>query len=64
MYHEAIEQLTLQLQTQNIVLTQRHIGRYLAQPAILRDPDVRKILREVRCEVEHIISGSKGMVSR
>lgn len=33
-------------------LTQRHIGRYLAQPAILRDPKVPELLREACREVE------------
>jgi hypothetical protein len=39
-------------QAEQVTLTQRHISRYLAQPAILRDPQVRKLLREVCREVE------------
>lgn len=51
-YREEIRQIALYLQTQQMSLTQRHIGRYLAQPAILRDPKVRELLREVCCELE------------
>lgn len=32
--------------------TQGHIARYLARPAILRDPEVRALLREVCREIE------------
>ena len=46
-YREEIRQIALYLQAEQIGLTQRHIARYLAQPAILRDPHVRKLLREV-----------------
>ncbi len=51
-YREEIRQIALHLQAQQIALTQRHISRYLAQPAILRDPNVRVLLREVCHEVE------------
>jgi len=40
-YREEIRQISLYLQAEQMSLTQRHIGRYLAQPAILRDPKVR-----------------------
>ncbi len=50
-YREEIRQIALYLQTEQVALTQRHIGRYLAQPAILRDPQVRVILREACREV-------------
>jgi hypothetical protein len=63
-YREEIRQIALLLQAEKVGLTQRHISRYLTQPAILRDPNVRKILREVCCEVEHIPPGRKGMVSK
>ena len=43
---------SLYLQAEQVSLTQRHIGRYLAQPAILRDPKVRELLREVCRELE------------
>lgn len=51
-YREEIRQIALLLQTEQVALTQRHIGRYLMQPAILRDPKVRELLREVCYEVE------------
>ncbi len=41
-----------QLQAEPMSLTQKHISRYLAQPAILRDPKVRSLLREVCHEVK------------
>jgi transcriptional regulator with XRE-family HTH domain len=51
-YREEIRQVALYLQAEQVVLTQRHIARYLAQPAILRDPKVRALLRDVCREVE------------
>ncbi len=51
-YREEIRQIALYLQAEQMSLTQRHIGPYLAQPAILRDPKVRELLREVCREVE------------
>jgi len=51
-YREEIRQIALYLQAERVTLTQKHIGRYLAQPAILRDPHVRALLLEVRREVE------------
>ena len=51
-YASEIRQIALQLQAEQVALTQRHIGRYLAQPTILRDPHVRVLLREVCREVE------------
>lgn len=51
-YREEIRQIALYLQAERVTLTQKHIGRYLTQPAILRDPDVRALLSEVRREVE------------
>ncbi len=54
-YREEIKQIALQLQAEQVALTQRHIRRYLTQPAILRDPAVRVLLREVCYEVERHI---------
>jgi transcriptional regulator with XRE-family HTH domain len=51
-YHEEIRRIAWYLQTEQVALTQRHISRYLAQPAILRDPKVRELLREVCQEVK------------
>lgn len=51
-YREEIRQIALYLRAEQMSLTQKHIGRYLAQPAILRDPKVRELLREVCCELE------------
>jgi len=51
-YREEIRQIALYLQAEQVALTQRHIRRYLAQPAILRDPKVRELLREVCQEIE------------
>jgi transcriptional regulator with XRE-family HTH domain len=51
-YREEIRQIALYLQAEQVSLTQRHIARYLAQSAILRDPKVRELLREVCHEVE------------
>ena len=48
---EEIRQIALLLQAEKVPLTQRHIARYLAQPAILRDPKVRAMLRELCHEV-------------
>ena len=50
-YREEIRRVALYLQAEKVTLTQRHIARYLAQPAMLRDPQVRKLLREVCHEV-------------
>jgi len=50
-YREEIRRIALYLQSEQVTLTQRHISRYLAQPAILRDPKVRELLREVCREV-------------
>jgi len=50
-YREEIRRIALLLQAEQVALTQRHIARYLAQPAILRDPAVRALLREVCREV-------------
>jgi transcriptional regulator with XRE-family HTH domain len=51
-YREEIREIALRLQAERVVLTQRHIARYLTQPAILRDPQVRKLLREACHEGE------------
>jgi transcriptional regulator with XRE-family HTH domain len=51
-YREEIRQIALYLQAEQMSLTQKHIARYLVQPAILRDPRVRALLREVCHEVE------------
>lgn len=51
-YREETRQIALYLQAEQVTLTQRHIARYLTQPAILRDPHVRELLREVCREVE------------
>jgi transcriptional regulator with XRE-family HTH domain len=51
-YREEIWRIALYLRAEQVTLTQRHIARYLTQPAILRDPHVRTLLREVCREVE------------
>jgi hypothetical protein len=51
-YREEIRRIASYLQAEQVALTQRHIARYLVQPAILRDPKVRALLREVCREVE------------
>ena len=51
-YREEIRRIAMCLQAEQVALTQKHIGRYLAQPAILRDPKVRELLREVCCELK------------
>lgn len=51
-YREEIWKIALRLQAEKVALTQRQISRYLVQPAILRDPHVRMLLREVCREVE------------
>ncbi len=55
-YREEIRRIALLLQAEKVALTQKHIGRYLAQPSILRDPKVRALLREVCHEVEKCTS--------
>ena len=57
-YREEIRQIALLLWAEKVALTQRHIGRYLAQPAILRDPKVRALLQEVCREVKELDSTS------
>jgi transcriptional regulator with XRE-family HTH domain len=57
-YREEIQQIALYLRAEQVTLTQRHIGRYLAQPAILRDPKVSELLREV-CHKIETSSGEK-----
>lgn len=57
-YREEIRRIALYLQAEQVALTQRHIARYLVQPAILRDPEVRELLREVCRELE-ISNGEK-----
>jgi hypothetical protein len=51
-YREEIRQVALQLQTQGVSLTQKHIAPHMTQPGILRDPKVRELLREVCLELE------------
>jgi hypothetical protein len=51
-YREEIRRIALYLQAEQVTLTQRHIARYLTQPAILRDPVVRALLRGICQEVE------------
>jgi transcriptional regulator with XRE-family HTH domain len=51
-YASEIREIALQLQAEQVELTQKHIARYLTQPAILRDPKVRDLLRDVCREVE------------
>jgi transcriptional regulator with XRE-family HTH domain len=55
-YREEIRQVALLIRAEHVALTQQHIARYLAQPAILRDPKVRELLREVCHEVEHSLA--------
>jgi hypothetical protein len=55
-YREEIRQIALRLKAEQMAFTRRHISRYLTQPAILRDPKVRELLREVCHEVEEGIS--------
>lgn len=43
-YREEIRQVAQLLQAEKVALTQRSIARYLARPAILRDPKVRTLL--------------------
>jgi len=57
-YREEIRRIALYLQAEQVTLTQRHIARYLAQPAILRDPKVRALLQEVCREVRELDSTS------
>jgi transcriptional regulator with XRE-family HTH domain len=56
-YRKEIRQIALMLLAEHVALTRRHIGRYLAQPAILRDPYVRTVLREVCSEVGRNLVG-------
>jgi transcriptional regulator with XRE-family HTH domain len=51
-YASEIRQVALHLQAEQVALTQRQIARYLAQPAILRNPKVRELLREVCRKLE------------
>lgn len=51
-YREEIRRIVLRLQAERVALTRKHIERYLVQPAILRDPKVRELLREICRELE------------
>jgi hypothetical protein len=51
-YALEIRQIAVYLQAEQVALTRRHIARYLTPPAILRDPKVRILLREICREVE------------
>ncbi len=51
-YREEIRQVARFLQTQGISLTQKHIAPYLVQPAMLRNPKIRELLRDVCRELE------------
>lgn len=51
-YRDEIRRIGRSLQAQGISLTQKHIAPYLVQPAMLRDPKVRELLREVCHELE------------
>jgi hypothetical protein len=55
-YREEVGHSALYLQAEQVILTQKQIARYLPQPAIVRDPQVRELLREVCREGEE---GSK-----
>jgi transcriptional regulator with XRE-family HTH domain len=57
-YREEIRRVAFLLQTEKVALTRKHIGRYLEQPAILRDPKVRDLLQEVCREVKELSSTS------
>ena len=57
-YREEIRRIALYLQAEQVALTQKQIARYLAQPAILRDPKVRALLQEVCREVKELDSTS------
>ena len=60
-YREESRLIALYLQAEQVALTQKHIARYLAQPAILRDPKVRELLREVCHEVaERVCTTEQG----
>jgi transcriptional regulator with XRE-family HTH domain len=58
-YREEIRRIALYLRAEQVALTQKYIARYLAQPAILRDPEVRKLLHEVCREVEAADSAAR-----
>jgi transcriptional regulator with XRE-family HTH domain len=51
-YASEIRRIALYLRAEQVQLTRKHIARYLTQPAILRDPKVQILLREICREVE------------
>lgn len=51
-YCEEIKQIAQLLQAKEVALTRKHIARYLTQPAILRDPQVRILLHNICRNVE------------
>jgi len=51
-YCEEMQHIARELRSQHVLLTQKHIAPYLNQQGILRDPEVRGLLREVCREVE------------
>jgi len=51
-YRKEIKRIAFELQSQHVLPTQKHIAPYLDRPGILRDPEVRKLLREVCQEVK------------
>ncbi len=54
-YASEIRRIALYLQAEQVALTQKHVAWYLTQPAILRDPKVRILLREICREVEDCV---------
>jgi transcriptional regulator with XRE-family HTH domain len=61
-YASEMRQIALRLQAEQVELTQKHIARYLTQPAILRDPKVRELLQEVCREVGDHSSQTSGIL--
>lgn len=51
-HREEIRQIALQLRREGVTLTRKHITPHLTPPAIMRNPEIRKLVDEVIREVE------------
>jgi hypothetical protein len=51
-HREEIEQITLQLRSEGVTPTLKHIMSQLPHPAIMRNPEVRELVNEVIRELE------------
>jgi transcriptional regulator with XRE-family HTH domain len=51
-YREEMKQVALQLRSEGVTLTRKHIRPHLTSPAIVRNPEIRELMDEVIRELE------------